>query len=200
YIVYDSIQADKRNIWRMNVDGSNSKQLTDGNWNWAARISPDGRWVVYGSVNGSWENLNNEDFVLRKAPIDGGASVQLTELAEHAWCSAISPNGKHIASAYWDQQVNPPFGLLILPFEGGQPTKRFKGPEGNLVGEAIHWAPDGRALMYIDNSLSNIWSQPINGGDPARVANSQGELIFNFDWSRDGKRLALARGRIMNDV
>jgi hypothetical protein len=54
--------------------------------------------------------------------------------------------------------------------------------------------------MYIDHSNSNILSQPINGGDPVRVTNFQGELIFSFDWSRDGKWLALARGRIMNDV
>jgi len=120
----------------------------------------------------------------------------LTENAEHFQCPAISPNGKQIASYYWDPQVNPPGGVMILPFEGGQPTKRFKS---NLARDLI-WAPDGSALMCIDNSLSNILSQPINGGDPVRVTNFQGEQIFKFDWSRDGKRLALARGRLMSDV
>src|SRR5262249_46744632 len=147
YIVYDSIQADKRNIWRMNVDGSNSKQLTDGILDFSAQISPDGRWVVYVSSENRYAVKN----VLRKAPIDGGASGQLTENAEHFQCPAISPNGKQIASYYWDPQVNPPGGVMILPFEGGQPTKRFKS---NLARDLI-WAPDGSALMCIDNSLSN---------------------------------------------
>src|SRR5262249_13321498 len=106
YIVYDSIQADKRNIWRMNVDGSNSKQLTDGILDFSAQISPDGRWVVYVSSENRYAVKN----VLRKAPIDGGASGQLTENAEHFQCPAISPNGKQIASYYWDPQVNPPGG------------------------------------------------------------------------------------------
>jgi Tol biopolymer transport system component len=194
YIVYASIQADKCNIWRMNVDGSNSKQLTDGIKDTSAQISPDGRWVVYDS----WDF---EKRVLRKAPIDGGASVQLTEPAERAAFPIISPNGKHIASYYYDQQVNPPYGVMILSFEGGQPTKRFKRIDNDILYVSDqHWAPDGSALMYIDNSLSNILSQPINGGDPVGVTNFQGEQIFNFDWSRDGKWLALARGRIMNDV
>src|SRR5262245_19026200 len=110
----------------MNVDGSNSKQLTDGLWDTSPKISPDGRWVVY-------DSSDIEKMGLRKAPIDGGSSVQLTEPAKYAECPAISPNGKHIASYYWDQQVNPPYVVMILPFEGGQPTKRFKRIYDNIL-------------------------------------------------------------------
>jgi Tol biopolymer transport system component len=48
--------------------------------------------------------------------------------------------------------------------------------------------------------VSNIWSQPLNGGKPVQLTNFTTGRIFNFDWSRDGKWLALARGSMTNDV
>jgi len=57
-------------------------------------------------------------------------------------------------------------------------------------------------LTYIDSQdgVSNIWSQPLNGGKPVQVTNFKTGRIFNFAWSRDGKQLALARGTLTNDV
>ncbi len=70
----------------------------------------------------------------------------------------------------------------------------------NTYGSATHWTPDGRALLYIDDHLANIWSQPVDGGKPMQLTNLQGDQIFRFDYSPDGKWLALARGRMTDDV
>ncbi len=40
----------------------------------------------------------------------------------------------------------------------------------------------------------------IGGGPPTQVTNFNGDRIFNFAWSHDGKWLALARGKVTNDV
>ncbi len=40
----------------------------------------------------------------------------------------------------------------------------------------------------------------MDGGDPVQVTDFQGDQIFNFDYSPDGKWLAVARGRITDDV
>jgi len=111
----------------------------------------------------------------------------------------ISPDGKQIACHYWDEQANPRYGVMVFPFEGGQPTKRLK-INPNTYGSATHWTPDGRALLYIDDHLANIWSQPVDGGKPMQLTNLQGDQIFRFDYSPDGKWLALARGRMTDDV
>ncbi len=43
--------------------------------------------------------------------------------------------------------------------------------------------------------------QPIAGGPPVRLTDfKDGEQIFDFDWSRDGKQLALVRGTSSSDV
>ena len=82
----------------------------------------------------------------------------------------------------------------------------FFPPSGLLV---IRWAPDGSGLDYIvtENGVSNIWRQPVtplpppsNGAAVHPVTDFTSGLIFNFAWSADGAKLALARGTLTRDV
>ena len=173
-------------IWRMEIDGSNPKKLT----NRAARsphVSPDGKWLVYSHPNN----------IVFKIPIDGGDEVRLTD--KPAGGAVISPDGKLIACNYQDE-ASRQFKIAIIPFEGGPPTRLFDllgGPNRNLW-----WTPDGRAIAYIvtSNSVSNIWAQPLAGGEPKPLTDFKDQRIFNFAWSRDGKQLALSRGVVNSDV
>lgn len=60
----------------------------------------------------------------------------------------------------------------------------------------VRWSPDSQSLTYAASvsGTSNIWSQPINSGSPKQVTSFGSNQIFGFDWSPDGKSLALARG------
>jgi Tol biopolymer transport system component len=64
------------------------------------------------------------------------------------------------------------------------------------------WTPDNRALVYVDTrgGISNLWSQPIDGGQPAQITDFRADRIYWFDFSRDGKWLALSRGNTSTDV
>ena len=188
YIIFQSNRAGKNNIWRIDIDGTNPKQLTYDAVSFFPYVSPDGRWVVYVSVESGGARL-------WKVPIDGGDPVQLTK--EMVSLPVISPDGKQIAGRYFNDQVNPPSGVAILPFEGGQPTKRFN-IRFNEKAASLQWSSDGRALLYTD--LSNIWRQPVDGGKPSRLTDFQGDLLFDFDNSPDSKWVALARGRVIDDV
>ena len=42
--------------------------------------------------------------------------------------------------------------------------------------------------------------QPIDGSAARQITDFKTNLIFSFDWSRDGKQLVLARGVIDTDV
>jgi Tol biopolymer transport system component len=59
-----------------------------------------------------------------------------------------------------------------------------------------------RTLNYIDtiNGVSNIWSLPLDGGRPKQLTDFKTDQIFWFDFSRDGKQLALSRGTQTSDV
>ncbi|HSE38266.1 MAG TPA: hypothetical protein VLG74_13265, partial [Blastocatellia bacterium] len=102
-----------------------------------------------------------------KVPIDGGDPVRLTE--KTARFADISPDGKRIV--YFDEQPNLPSKLAVIPFEGGLPTKRFDVRSDLYSVVDIHWSPDGQALMWIQirDGVSNIWSQPVDGGPPRQL-------------------------------
>jgi Tol biopolymer transport system component len=176
------------NIWRLNLDSSSARQLTGGSGEFFPQSSPDGKWVVYTSIN------SGKDTVW-KVSIDGGQAIQLTDKVSAY--PVVSPDGKFIACQYWDEQLNTQWSTVIIPFEGGPPIKSF-----SFRSSTLRWSPDGRALTYIDQrgGVSNIWSQPMAGGQPRQLTDFSGDRIFDFDWSRDGKQIVLSRGVVTNDV
>ena len=66
----------------------------------------------------------------------------------------------------------------------------------------LQWMPDGRAINYIalNNGVSNIWRQPLDGSPPFQITKFDTGRIFNFAYSPDGKQLALSRGSLNSDV
>ncbi len=189
YIVFVSDRKDGRhNIWRIDADGANPKQLTNGNYDRNPAFSPDGKWIVYTSFGVANPNL-------WRVSVDGGPPVQLND--KFSMGPMVSPDGKTIACYYWDERPDTQLGIALIPFEGGQPTKVMTLPSNN-----VRWSPDGTALTYVDSrsGVSNIWSQPLDGGPAVQLTNFKTDLIFAFEWSRDGRQLACARGIVTSDA
>ncbi len=180
-------------IWRMDTAGGNLKQLTGEQGGRFPQSSPDGRWVVFHSMAGALRAW--------KVSIDGGEPVRLTD----KWTSnpTVSPDGNLVACFYREDQPNAPTKVAIIPFAGGDPVKVLDLPRQSFTSAAgLRWTPDGRALTYIDtiNGVSNIWSLPVDGGPSKQLTDFKTNQIFRFDFSRDGKQLALSRGTETSDV
>ena len=199
FIIFVSRRTGSAHLWRMDIDGTNLRQLTDRNTESYPDISPDGRWIAYTSID---EGLPT----IWKMAIDRdhGDPVRLTEKASSF--PSISPDGKLLACFYQDAPITslkiPGTKIAIIPSAGGEPLKTFDVPANALVYPGLHWRADGRALTYIDtqNEVSNIWSQPLDGGAPTKLTNFTAEQIFRFAWSPDGKQLIFERGFNVNDV
>jgi len=181
-------------LWKINLDGGGLTQLTSGE-DYDARISPDGEWVVYTS--------RGDRQTLWRVPIEGGSAAQL--YAQNLTKPAISPDGKLIAGNYHDDALaNPHWQIALIPLSGWPPVKVISlPPQASLQpSHDVQWTSDGRALVYVDTSggVSNVWRQPIDGGPRMRLTDFKSELIFSFSISRDGKRLACARGANAGDV
>ena len=169
YIVYTASRDKNYNlldVWRMDADGGNPKQLTHGDTAVIPRISPDGKFVVYSGVGGGKPTL-------WKVATDGGEPVQLT--TEFSQLGKVSPDGNSVACYYFDDKVSPKPLIAIIPIEGGAPIKTFKIRAG-----MVRWMPDGRAITFVDspNGISNIFSQPIDGGAPKQLTQFNNDLIF----------------------
>jgi TolB protein len=185
-VVFHSFRTGKPNIWRIDADGGNPRQLSSGDVDFVPLISPDGKWVVYTSQRSGGTGL-------QKVPIEGGKPIQLNDVTSAY--PALSPDGKYIAYYFNDGGVK----IGIIPFNGGKPNKVFDTPGG---WGCVQWSPDGSALDYVDvrEGVANIWRQPIAGGPPRKVTDFTQDLIWWFAYSHDGKQLALARGAQSSDV
>lgn len=187
YVVFAS-NRDSRgtvNIWRVSINGTNPVQLTHGNDEVLPNCTPDGKWVVF--VAGGNDNPP-EKRTIWKVPVEGGEPVQITSSASFG--ADVSPDGKQIV-CWYKQDKSAPWKAAIIPIEGGQPTAFLDAAPNSQ----LRWSPDGSAVAYIktENSVSNIWSQPINGGSPKQLTNFTTEQIWQFDWSSDD-RLICSRG------
>jgi Tol biopolymer transport system component/DNA-binding winged helix-turn-helix (wHTH) protein len=185
FIVMSYWSADNdANIWRMNMAGGEQQRLTTGKQDFPPSVTPDGKWVVYSSIQG-------DEPVLMKVAAQGGQPVKLTGYS--ADLPAVSPDGKWIA-CYRIPNRNQPASLLIVPIAGGPPAREFQLPE---TAERLlpDWTPDGRAVSFVNdvNGVGNVWQQPVGGEAATPVTHFTSGKIFNFRWSRDG-RLALSRG------
>ena len=194
YIVFTSSRARRtRGIWRMDPDGGNLKQLTEGPGDIFPQSSPDGRWVVF-------QSTRSGSLRVWKVSIDGGELVRLSD----KWTAnpTVSPDGSLIACFYREDQANPPLKVAIIPFAGGDPVKVLDIPQSVNGPAGLRWTPDGRALSFVDTTggVSNIWSLPLDGGKPVQLTDFKTDQIFWFDFSRDGKQLALSRGTQTSDV
>ena len=182
-------------IWRMNPDGSDQRQLTSEAYNLRPQISPDGTWIIYVSTQkGGWD--------LWRIPYDGGEPVQITQ--HYSDYPAVSPDGKLVACYYREKPQSPRvIGVFSTdPVLQPHPLKTFPlsiptGRETNL-----DWTPDGKSIVYgsTRGGVSNLWAQPLEGGPQKQITNFTADRIFWFDFSRDGKQIALARGTVSNDV
>jgi Tol biopolymer transport system component len=72
----------QHNVHTMNVDGSNLKKFTDGNYSQGASFSPDGKWIAFTAyADLAHQDLNScEIYIMR---VDG---TDLRRLTENNYC------------------------------------------------------------------------------------------------------------------
>ena len=173
----------------MDADGSNVRQLTEGEFSdYGPIVSPDGAWIYFES----WRTGNPR---LWKVPIDGGDAVQVTQVPFNVSAdgSGFLPDGKSMFGSYFDDQASPARPRsAIFSVESGAIVKIFDLPK-NASG---WWMPDERTVIYKEaqNGVDNLWTVSVDGGAPKQLTRFTSEYIYKFKVSRDGKRIAVARG------
>ncbi len=193
YVVFTSLRGGFPSLWRMDLDGGNLKQLTDGQEDYGPNVAPDGQWILFSS----WRSGRQ---TLWRISIDGGQPVQLTD--KFTWNGRFSPDGKLIACFFNEEQPNTSPHLMILPAAGGEPIKIFDVRPTRIREVAPGWTPDGRSVAYVDSRSGtyNLWIQSLDGGTPKQLTNFSDNGVHSFAFSPDGKVLAFSRGTTRSDV
>ena len=186
FIVFAGYALGKPHIFRIDRNGNNLKQLTNGPYEDWPDLSPDGQWVIYHGSESSGDRI-------WKVSIDGGSPTLLTDKTAHH--PIFSPDGKLIAC--YVREDGSTWQLAVLPVAGGLPLKTFSLPASvaeQWVGP--RWTADSKAITYVltKGGVANIWIQPLSGEPARQLTDFDQDQIFAFAWSPDGKSLALVRG------
>jgi serine/threonine protein kinase/sugar lactone lactonase YvrE len=197
--------ATGRSIWRVDLDGSNLKQLTSGHGDQTPSCSPDGRWVYF---------INNNPDRIRRVSIDGGAvedipGSTIPNSIYGGFAAHISPDGSKIAfvmteateaqsvAGGMDERI-----ALVSLDPASKGARQLLTPNPHIT-RSVHFTPDGKSLAYAvrENGVDNVWVQPIDGGAGHYITKfGSDQSRGGFAWSPDGKTLAILRGRLDSDV
>jgi serine/threonine protein kinase len=177
-------------LWRAEVEGRSLTRLTDENQVFSPSFSADGKSIIYSA-------LRERQMVIAKSSTEGGAPVTLLET--QAWQPAVSPAGQYIACNYWNP-LNAKWKIAVFPIDGKQAALAFEAPGDHR--RIVRWIPDGSGLSYIvtRGGVSNLWMQPLDEKPPVQLTTFNTGRIFDFAWSRDGGRIAFARGEVKSDA
>ena len=191
YIFFNSLRGGLPSIWRVDIDGNNLKQVTDQE-DYLQDITRDGKSIIFVS----WRTSK---LSLWRVSVDGAQAVQISNL--FIGSGRISPDGKSIACRYRDENSRS-LKIIILPIEGGAPTKSFDFPPTAAAGGSPEWSPDGKFLTLVDSRTGtpNLWSFPLDGSPMKQLTDFKLDGFYNREFSQDGKWIAMAWGTVTSDV
>ena len=188
-IVFDSLRAGHvPHVFIMDSDGEDLRQLSSGEGEGAAAISPDGTFVTYNSLDGrAWRVAAT------------GGQPQLLEAARSSFryrAAPISPDGKYFITTGWlKENGRTSQRLIVRDFATLQKVKEVPWP----IGGSVRWTHKGDiAFLSRGGGVSNVMLYPLDGPPKALTHFNDGQ-IWDFDDAPDGK-LILARGEVKNDV
>ena len=186
------------NVWRVNADGTNLKQLSKGRLDTGPECSRDSKWAYY---------VNQDASRVERAPVDGGTPevVPGTQIP-HAFISFrypdLSPDGRSLAFLIALGESNPIHKIAVVPLDAGpQPSVRFLDPHP-AIADSPRFTPDGKAFAYpiTQNGVGNVWLQPLDGSPGRQTTNFKTDQIARIQWSPDGKNIGVLTRRIDADV
>ena len=179
------------NIWRIEANGSGLLRLSDGKDDEFPRCSPDGKTVFY---------LDMPAKALKRVPIDGGKSQAVTgAFVEANGGFDIARDGKTAVVGSYDFKVERP-NISLVSLDSGE-ILRTLDYDVRHSGR-LQFSPDGKGIVYPvqEKGVDNLWLQPLDGSAGRQLTNFTALRIYSYQWSPDGKSLALIRGDSPSDL
>jgi Tol biopolymer transport system component len=192
YVVYREVgrtSAASANLWRIDADGTNEKQLTTGLNEQSPTCSRDGKWVYY---------VDNADKrMVKRVPINGGSPE--TIVPKDVFYFSLSPDGKSVASIEL-RELDHKLVLRLDSTAGGQMS--YHDLDQRALPGQVAFTPDGKGIVYLvrEKGVEDLWLQPLDGGAYKQLTHFTKDQIFRFVFSPDGTKLALERGAQESDA
>jgi Tol biopolymer transport system component/DNA-binding winged helix-turn-helix (wHTH) protein len=192
FLVFSAAKDGKNQIYRIDLDGGNLKQLTpNAGSSIDSSISPDGKHIVFDSVI---DGNDQQNFTLMRTGIDGGQPITLTK---GCFLPTYSPDGSLISCVSSVRAE-----IVIVSAADGAEVERHSLPVFATWNFGIGWTADGSGLVYIGNEkgTSNLWVQPRDGAKARPLTNFTSGIIYRYAFTPDGSKIYIARGYPTQDA
>jgi Tol biopolymer transport system component len=202
-LAWQNHNGEPSSIWRIGPNGSNPTQLTSGKLDMWPVCSPDGKRVYF-------TRGENGNAFIEKVPFAGGEAKPVPEgvvpnsFLASANAFAISPDGKQIAYVVSILDPTTKIGtskLAIADLGSNQPPRLIPMNQG-FTNAGLRFTDNGKSVAYVvgEKGVDNIWVQPLTGSAGHELTHFDSGKIGRFEWSPDGKKLALIRRHTTSDV
>jgi WD40 repeat protein/predicted Ser/Thr protein kinase len=177
-------------IWRSEADGSGLRSLTQGKRDMFPMCSPDGKMVYY---------VDSMVAAYMRVPIDGGTPERFSKEFSEGVGYDITRDGKMAVLRTYDFKAQKP-NMTLVALDSGQPLRVLQY-DVRHTGQ-LHFSPDGKGVVYPirEKGVDNLWLQPLDGEPGRQLTNFTSLKIYSYQWSADGKSLALVRGDSPSDL
>jgi len=193
-IVFESDPAGIHHLFKMDLEGNNIVQITNGGGEGGPSCNIQSNNLAFSGVSRDGRTL------LYRMDLGAGPPAPLSDLLVLGDV-AYSPDGTRIMAAFMEPKTGRIQGC-ILPSSGGPPLFCHNAPPTLDPREVIGWTSDGRGMAALDNrnGIPNLWTFPFNDSNGRQLTHLTKSEIHGFAWSPDGKRIALSRGPIEQNV
>lgn len=181
-IVFSSNRSGNLDIWIMDSDGTNEKQLTSNlEIEDYPSCSPDGTKIAFAKKEDNW-NIWVMD-------IDGTNEKQLTTDSGNDKNPSWSPDGSSIAFL-----SNHSAGIVSVWVMDAAGTDQIKLPDTENS-SSVAWSPDGAKLTFTSNfddfAGSELWLIDKDGTNRVKLSN---RVYGSHSWSPDGAKIVTSYG------
>jgi TolB protein len=177
-VAFISNQSGKKELYVMDIDGGNLRQITRDNsisnapsWNW------QGTEIAYTSYKSGYPDVY-------KIQLASGARTRVAAFPGINSGAHFSPDGGKLALTL-SKDGNP--DIYVMPSAGGTPTRltHTRGTETSPC-----WSPVGDRIVFSsdDRGAPQLCVVPAAGGEPSRLPTMSG-FCTEPDWSPDGKKI-----------
>jgi len=192
YVVYRQVRSSSgafANLWRMDLNGTNQKQLTTGRNEQEPACAKDGNWVYY---------VDNADSrYVKRVSVEGGSPETVVKYAVGSF--ALSPDGKEIVS-FEVRELDHKLMMRVDNVETHQMT--YSDIDQRALPDELAYTPDGKGVVYLvrEKGVDNLWLQPLDGAPHRQLTHFKKDKTFRFVFSPDGSKIAMECGELESDA